>query len=534
MQPTTGSSSSTNPLSTRELTASELEAESYEFDAREVADGARELNILAALSIPDVMEFEFPPLFIYFWARCAGLVSGERGFPKLGLGIPRGFGKTIFLKLLIVFIVLFTKRKFVLVICASQTLAEALISDVIDILDSDNIRTLFGNWDDNANYNKAESKSFRFRGRNIIIKARGQGSSFRGVNEKFSRPDVMLFDDSQTKESAESPQQAKEYIEWFRGTAMKAKDPKFCCYLYLGNMYRKTEVKAADPQRKIPAIYGCHLKNLKNSKHWESIIVGGILANGESLWEDLQSRAQLLQEYQEDVEAGVEEVFLAEVMNDDEAFNSGYFDLMRVPDYPFTDATYPQGRFLMIDPSLGKAKSDDQMVGLIDVIDGRPCIKKLQRFQVSAPQLVQDLITWCLEENIPAIAIESYAYQASLGQWFEYYLEELDIEGIEILLIDRGATSKNSAILSMFKECMTGYKGEPALLLLHPDVRGILYNEIKAFDPMKKDNIDNSMDVVSYASRVMLEYPSEIQCHLLLANNMIPPPAPRDRGITQG
>jgi len=500
------------------------------FEASELAANAQGLNVLAALAIPDVMEYLFPPLYLYFWKRCTTLMRGERGFPKFGLGIPRGFAKTIFIKLLVVYLILFTKRKFILVVCASQTLADALISDVIDILDSDNIRKLFGNWDTDLTYDRADSKSFKFRGRHILLKARGQGSAFRGVNEKFARPDVMIFDDSQTKDCAESVLQAREYIEWFRGTAMKAKDPKFCCYLYVGNMYKKTILPSNDPT--LPSIYGCQLKNLKNSPYWETIIVGALTVEGKSIWEELQSAEQLIQEYQEDREAGMAEVFLAEVMNDDEAFNASQFDPSRVPDYPYTPEIYPEGRFLVIDPSLGKAKSDDQVVGRCDVIDGHTCVTGLRRIQKSAPLLVEEVLTWCMEEGIPCIAIENYAYQASLGQWFEKYLDDLGIEDISIVLVNRGAQSKNSAILSTLKECMTGPKGEPPQLLLSNEVRPIVYNEIAEFDPIKSDNIDNNLDVLSYMNRVKLEFGQEIQTALLLANLPHPAPAPIDTGMS--
>lgn len=477
------------------------------YATQEVLAKSRDLNWLAALAIPHVMQFDFPPLFLYFWAKCLSLVSGERGFPKLALGIPRGHGKTIFLKLLILAIILFTRRRFILVICARAELAEAIVSDVVDMLDHPNIRTLFGAWDSHVEVNRQDAKRFSFRGRTIILKGVGQGTSFRGIAEKFSRPDVMLFDDSQTKDSAMSVSQAQAYASWFRGTAMKAKDPKFCFYLYVGNIYPKFQIEEATDRH--PAIFGCMLKNLKLSKAWESIIVGAILADGNALWEDLQSKEQLLAEYEEDCEAGQEDVFLAEVMNDDEAINSGIFDETKVAEYPYSDAVIPQGAFLIIDPSLGRTKSDAQMVGECHVIDGNTCLVDLQNHQVSAPQLVRNCIDWCLDKNIPAIAIESYAYQASLGQWFEQILEDEGIQGINILFISRGRSSKNSGIRSMLRELMSDD------LYVHPRARSTLYAEIRVWNPMKSDNVDNSLDVATYCNMVALTYPQEIQVNLL-------------------
>lgn len=502
---------------------------------------ARQLNVLAALAIPHVMEFPFPPLFVYFWNRCiqrleqvtdpfndpqfAYLVTQTAAaaeqirFPKLALGIPRGHGKTIFLKLLVLYIILFTKHKFILLICARAELAEAIVSDVVDMLSHQNIRTLFGNWDSIVEVDRQDAKRFYFGSRTVILKGVGQGTSFRGIAEKFARPDVMIFDDAQTKESASSETTARAFAAWFRGTALKAKAPKFCFFLYVGNIYPKLELER--PTATSPGLYGCMLRNLKNSRHWESIIVGGILADGSALWEDLQPKAQLLAEYQEDIEAGQEDVFLAEVMNDDDALTSRLFDATKVPAFPYPQDVVAQGSFLMIDPSLGKSTSDDQIVGWFKVVDGNVILWELRTYQVSAPQLVRSVLDWALEDQIPAIAIEDYAYQASLGQWFEEIMNPNGIMrmdgisglyGIHILLVSRGRQSKNAGIKSMLRECMDGD------LLLHPQVRSRLYNEISCWNPLKSNQKDNQLDVASYGNLVVNKYPVEIQVNLLLGH----------------
>lgn len=495
-----------------------------DMQAGELVAAAEQLNVLASIAIPHVMQFLFPPMFEYFWQACCTKISnlaGDVPFPQLALGIPRGHGKTIFLKLLILYIILFTDRKFILVVCAKESLAESIIADVVDMLEHSNIRTLFGDWDADIKTDRQNKKVFHYRGRNIILLGAGTGTSFRGISEKFARPDVMIFDDSQTKDCATSAKQAQEYAEWFRGTAMKAKDPASCFFLYVGNMYPKLEIKPATPDRK--AVYGCMLKNLQQLASWESITVGGLLADGSALWEELQSKQQLLQEYEDDCAAGQEGVFLAEVMNDDEAVDTNLFDETLVPDFPWTNDVLAQGECLIIDPSLGKKTSDDQPVGHMKVIDGQAVLwhlLPLEATHVSAPVLVRNCIDYCLEHNVPAIAIESYAYQASLGTWFEAVLDSdsgvyMDgmaqgIEGIEILLVSRGQASKNSAIRSMCKEVEQGD------LWLHPQVRPHVYSEIRTFDMMKRDNKDNILDVASYCNLVANTFPQQIQVDILL------------------
>lgn len=472
------------------------------FQTTVVREGAKELNVLAALTMPHVMSSLFPPHYLYWWHRASTLASGRAGFPKLALGIPRGFVKTTLLKLLIVYLILFTQRRFILVICASEDLAGLIVKDVLDMLSHRNIRQLFGNWDAQQEYQRGSATRFFFRGRSIILKGVGVGTNFRGISENLSRPDVMIFDDAQTKDCAESAAQAATFQSWFYGTALKCKDPHFCFYLYVGNMYPKLEIAPATPDS--PAQYGCLLKNLKLSPHWESIVTGAILSDGTSLWEEVHSIENLLAEYAQDKAARQEAVFLAEVMNFDDAVNIEVFDETKVEPYPFTDAAYVAGRCLIVDPSLGKKSSDRQAVGLVEVIEGRTVVRDLRTYQVSAPQLVQDLIDRCLSENISAIAIESYAYQATLGQWFQYFFGLLGITHINVILMNKGGASKVSAIMSMFKEVMTGQ------LLIHPSAFPPLLSEIQVFDPQRKNNEDGYLDVAAYANKVAVAFPQEI------------------------
>ena len=491
----------------------------------DVIEKCKDINGLAAISLPHVFVFAFPQMFVYFWQKCTTLVNMEgRGFPQFALGIPRGHAKTVFLKLFIVFCVLFTRRKFILVICSTSSLAESIVTDVADMLSHTNIRKVFGNWDADLETDRKDTKIFNFRGRTVILKGVGVGTNFRGIAEKVSRPDVMIFDDAQSKDCAASATLAKEYQDWFYGTALKAKDPFFCFVLYVGNIYKKLVIQPAQDGR--PELFACLLKNLKNSPDWESIVVGAILADGTALWEDLQPKSQLVAEYLKDWRANQEHTFLAEVMNDDEAGQVSLFDATTVPAYPYTDYQCPEGHFLVIDPSVGRSTSDRQVVGECKVIDGDACLVDLIDFQVSAPELVRQVLDLCYTRNIGAIAIEDYSYQATLAQWFEFWIAELGIEGINILTINRGRKSKNSGILSVLREIQQGD------LLVAPQARAYLWSEIANWNPLKDNNVDNALDVATYCNLVRLKYTTEILSPILIRGTQQIPTRVRDIGMS--
>jgi hypothetical protein len=156
------------------------------------------------------------------WQMLTEAASRKAGQDRLAIGLPRGFGKTLVLKLFVLWCILFTDRKFILVVCNTASLAENFIADVVDTLNSSNIVRVFGNWQLAVEKDTQPLKKFSFRGRPITLAALGSQSSVRGLNLKYERPDVIIMDDMQSKEEAASPTEAQKTLGWKTGTLLKA------------------------------------------------------------------------------------------------------------------------------------------------------------------------------------------------------------------------------------------------------------------------------------------------------------------------
>jgi hypothetical protein len=78
----------------------------------------------------------------------------------------------------------------------------------------------------------------------------------------------MIFDDIQSREGSESEIVSTNLEKWMVATAMKAKSPEGCLYLFIANMY---------PTK------GSLLRKLKRNPNWIKFIAGGILSDGSSL-----------------------------------------------------------------------------------------------------------------------------------------------------------------------------------------------------------------------------------------------------------
>src|SRR4030067_95719 len=196
------------------------------YETKEVHELARtSMDFLAALVMPLIFAFGFPSVFQNAWKWLVSPALKPRSFPKLALGLPRGFGKTTVIKLFIFYCIIFTNKKFILVISSTAGLAENILSDVIDMLVEPNVKSVFGDWRLGVTKDTQALKKFGFRGRNITLAGLGAGTSLRGLNIKNERPDVMIFEDIQTRECADSQTQSEALERWMVGTAMKAKSP---------------------------------------------------------------------------------------------------------------------------------------------------------------------------------------------------------------------------------------------------------------------------------------------------------------------
>jgi len=455
-----------------------------------------DLDFLAALIMPLVFKYTFPPVFKEgVWAWLLSYITQPRIFPQLALGLPRGFGKSTLMKIFLLYCILFTDRKFILVVAATAKLAENILSDVVDMLEEPNIIAVFGDWKLGVEKDTQALKKFGFRGRNITLAAAGAETSVRGLNIKNERPDVILMDDIQTRECADSQVQSESLESWMIGTLMKAKSPTGCMFLFVANMY--------------PTKHSI-LRKLKNNSTWIKFIAGGILADGTSLWEELQPIKQLTSEFENDLAMGHPEIFYSEVLNDENVSANNLIDLSKLPATPHEDGDIPGGNFIIIDPATDKLGSDAVSIGYFEIHDAKPMLMKIEEGRFSPGETIRKSLTLALQHNCRLIACEANAYQYSLLYWFEFICEQMGIIGIEAVPIYSGARAKNARILEMFKAYAAGE------LYVHADAKLDVHMQITQFNPLKKDNTDGLLDLLTYAPRVVQEF-----AEFIIANNII-------------
>lgn len=450
-----------------------------------------DLDFFAAVCLPEVYKFKFPPLYHAMWKVLCDELDKETGQPKFAIGLPRGFAKTLLLKLLTVRVIVFSSRRFPLIVCNTATLAENFIADVIDVLNSPNIIRLFGNWKIGLEKDTQELKKFTFRGRGIILAGLGSGSSLRGINLKYERPDVIIMDDMQSKEESDSAVESNKQLTWMLGTLMKANNKQRCLFVYLGNMY---------------ASAGCILKKLKHNASWTSFITGAILADGQSLWPELRSLESLLEELENDESMGHPEIFYAEVMNDEEAGSRSTVDFTAIniwEDSPEGLVRYHEGGFVIIDPALAKKASDDTAIGVCLLFDGEPVMWDIITGKFNEMQKIEECFKLCFKYGVMAIVVETAAYQESLKFWIEQKKIQLGLAGFRILTVSTGGVAKNSRIIAMTKSLTA--KSPGSRFHIHVRLRSSVQHQLLHWNPLTKNNKDDILDVMAHCEKVVKE-----------------------------
>jgi hypothetical protein len=444
------------------------------------------LDFLAAVALPEIYRFGFPAIFQAVWQLITDAAQQDEGEEYIAIGIPRGFAKTVFLKIFTLFLILFSTRRFILINCNTMPLAENFIADIADLLDNPNIVAVFGNWRSALEIDRQELKKFSFLGRDITLMGVGTEGSVRGANIKYVRPDVMIMDDMQSREDAESPATAKAQLLWMLGTLMLAKAPERCLFIFVGNMY---------------PVEGSILRKLKHMPEWKTFITPAILEDGNSIWPELKSVDRLLADLAMLQSAGEEHIFYSEIQNDEEAGTRSGVDTTKIVAAPqeWIEEHALRG-CVIIDPSLGKKKSDDVAIGVILWFEETPVLWELAVGKFNPRVVIETALKLAFKYRLRAIGVESVAYQQTLVFWFNDVMQQLGIEGPEPCELYPGGAPKTSRIITMFKDLVTG------MTRLSQAVRNRVVNQITMFNPAKTTNKDDILDVLTYVRKMENEY----------------------------
>ena len=112
--------------------------------------------------------------------------------------------------------------------------------------------------------------------------------------------------------------------------------------------------------------------------------------------------------------------------------------------------------------------------------------------RLSPGNTIRRALLLAIKNNVRVIVVESTSYQYSLLYWFEHICTELGISGFTFVDVYSGSYSKNSRITDMLKLLTAGE------IIIHPSVKSNVTHQIANWNPMKRDNVDNTLDLLAY------------------------------------
>ena len=450
--------------------------------------GKVDWNFFASLAMPDVFEFALP---VFYLSVAQILVTRDpKNVGKIlrfALGLPRGHAKTTFIKILLAWLIVYDYTDFVLIVCANEPLAENLLSDLNIILGSPNMESVYGNWSGSMiEDNKGTKQSF-YHDRTVILVAKGAGSSLRGININNRRPSVIFCDDMQTKENDESPTESAKLLKWATGTLFKVLAPRGNRWIiYVGNMYSDH----------------CLLYKFKQHKQWISLITGAILADGQPLWPELHSLESLMESFYHDEALGEADSWFAEVMNDPKETATTILP-GPLPDSPIDNPEEIEwaSTFITIDPAGFRKASDKNQIVVHGVYDGKGHVIRSEDGFDKPDEIIKEVFRLAAIYGCSLIGVESVGYQQTLAFWINFWMNALNIAGIDVVELSPHGRAKEARIRQFIQELYAGN-----YYITDSDSRVKFTWFASVYKLGKLDNKDDLLDGIAYGLDVRNDY----------------------------
>jgi hypothetical protein len=411
----------------------------------------RDCEVFLSFYMGDELTLEVPQFHVELWDEFLQLLDEVNepdrlvGILQKLLGVPRGHSKTTLIKLAIILFFRYSRLSY----CAylSNTFAAALsaIKDISEWLQSPQEIELYG-------APKIEKSSEtdglyilhiyipnRIGQKRVIMKAFGQGTQLRGTVIHNKRPDLMIFDDVETLETAASETQQKKLDAWCFGTAMKAMAALGVC-IFIGNMISETTL----------------LARLSKDESWNATVFGAIIrdkdGNLQSLWPERWSLEYHLKDYATYRKLGQGHVWEAELMNltAKEILGESLTMALR-PAMPMAEEL--EAGFLCLDPAFGtNSWNDESAITAHGRMKGGniPILLQSNHGRWKEEQTFDELISMSYRWGITTWVIEAQAAQRLLIPLFRTYMIQrmMAPELFLLLPIMAGKDSKASRIVS--------------------------------------------------------------------------------------
>jgi len=275
---------------------------------------------------------------------------------------PRKFGKTTIISLgLVLYVLAYQLRHFVLLIGESATTAEANLATVAQEIETNEL--LLRDFPHLAPAYDQRGQTTKWTDRQIVcansatVMAKGMGARMRGVKYRQLRPDLAVIDDPESPETADTFLKRQRHKRWFGGTFMGLGATDWDIIM-IGNLPH----------------HDCLIADVVRSPEWDGLLwrainipprdeekyrLGNTRADGTPLWPEVWSLDRL-DAYKRQPNVG-SLGFVREMMNDPREDENKHFDPQAFTYFDFTPTSlvaYGPRLWTYIDPAGGEKQGD--------------------------------------------------------------------------------------------------------------------------------------------------------------------------------
>lgn len=432
----------------------------YEFDKHQLIQLIKtDCEMMLGFYLGEKLDLEIPEFHSELWDEFLELLEESNdpallvGSLKKLLGVPREHAKTTLVKLAMVLFARYSRFGFLAYISSTFPSALNAVKDIRDFLLCPQDNELYGA----TKVIKSSETDGLFilevcvpgknKPKRFTMKAYGQGTQIRGQNIGNDRPDLMVFDDVESKETADSPTQQVKLDAWVYGTAIKAM-AKLGLVIFIGNMIADTTL----------------LARLTKEPMWRPTVFGAIIRNQKGqlvpLWPGRWTLEALLEEYASYRRIGQGHVWEAEMMNltSKETLGESLANAIRIP-RPNPETVV--AGFITLDPAFGtNAWNDESALTVHALLEGGsiPVVLETWRGRVKEEQLLDEMLRLSYYWGLTTWVIESVAAQRLLIALFRSLLtiRGTSPENFVMVPIIGGKESKASRIIAYRNTVATG------------------------------------------------------------------------------
>jgi len=241
----------------------------------------RDIDMFAKIILPTYFTVPFAP----FHKEIFDVWDSDEQYVLLIM--PRGFGKTSLVQMLMMREGIYGRSKFTLFVSDTYEQAEEKLEAIKEeFASNERIHELFGD-----QYQKSKWTKGNFTITNgCTYKCRGTGQSMRGVREKEKRPDLIICDDLENDELVGTPAQREKLHKWFYATLLPTAVRRGRRVRVVGTIIEaQSFLTTLIEQNKAEMEAGL-------KPRWKVLIYGELDEYEKSIWEEFKSTEQILDE----------------------------------------------------------------------------------------------------------------------------------------------------------------------------------------------------------------------------------------------